>query len=51
MRVGWRKSKKEKKSLGVNPAAPKITVHGVFSVFFKITILPLHSQIQSIGLL
>ena len=35
MRVGWRKSKKEKKSLGFNPTAPKITVHGVFFVFLQ----------------
>ena len=35
MRVGWRKSKKENKSLGFNPAAPKITVHGVFLVFLQ----------------
>ena len=51
MCVGWRESEKEKKSLGFNLAAPKITVHGVFSVFFKITVLPLHSQIKAIGLL
>ena len=30
MRVGWRKSEKEKKSLGFNPAGPRITVHRVF---------------------
>ena len=35
MRVGWRKSEKEKKSLGFNPAALKITVHGVFLVFLQ----------------
>ena len=52
MRVGWRKSEKANKSLGFNPTAPKITLHGVFFwFFFKITVLPLHSQIQSIGLL
>ena len=33
MRVGWRKSEKEKKSLGFNPATPKITVHGGFFCF------------------
>ena len=35
MSVGWRKSEKEKKILGFNPAAPKITVHGVFLVFLQ----------------
>ena len=35
MRVGWRKSEKENKSLSFNPAAPKITVHGVFLVFLQ----------------
>ena len=35
MRVGWRKSEKANKSLGFNPAAPKITVHGVFLVFLQ----------------
>ena len=35
MRVGWRKSEKEKKSFGFNPAAPKTTVHGVFFVFLQ----------------
>ena len=35
MRVGWRKSEKENKSLGFNPAAPKITVHGVYLVFLQ----------------
>ena len=35
MRVGWRKSEKEKKSLGFNPATPKIIVHGVFFVFLQ----------------
>ena len=35
MQVGWRKSEKEKKSLGFNPAALKITVHGVFLVFLQ----------------
>ena len=35
MCVGWRESEKEKKSLGFNLAAPKITVHGVFFVFLQ----------------
>ena len=35
MRVGWRKSEKANKSLVFNPAAPKITVHGVFLVFLQ----------------
>ena len=35
MRVGWRKSEKAYKSLGFNPAASKITVHGVFLVFLQ----------------
>ena len=35
MLVGWRKSEKEKKILGFNPTAPKITVHGVFLVFLQ----------------
>ena len=35
MRVGWRKSEKEKKCLGFNPTAPKITVHGVFLDFLQ----------------
>ena len=35
MRVGWRKSEKANKSLGINPAAPKITVHGVFLGFLQ----------------
>ena len=35
MRVGWRKYEKEKKSLGFNLAAPKITVYGVFLVFLQ----------------
>ena len=35
MSVGWRESEVEKKSLGFNPAAPKITVNGVFFVFLQ----------------
>ena len=35
MRVGWRKYDKENKSLGFNPAAPKIIVHGVILVFLQ----------------
>ena len=35
MRVGWRKSEKEKKSLGFNPAAPKSLFMGVFLVFLQ----------------
>ena len=35
MRVGWRKFEKANKSLGFYPAAPKITVHGVFLVFLQ----------------
>ena len=35
MRVGWRKSKKKEENLGFNPAAPKITVHGVFLGFLQ----------------
>ena len=49
--------------MGLRTAIPHITVHGIFFIFFyfflffifgfffKITVLPLHSQIQSIGLL
>ena len=35
MRVGWRKSEKENKILGFNPAVLNITVHGVFLVFLQ----------------
>ena len=48
MRVGWRKSEKEIKVWVLIQLPRKSLFMGYFWFFFKITVLPLHSQIQSI---